>query len=81
MSDQPNVNNIQRGLRCNRELDARVLKRFRVAEGMTVKDAYILALQFATRDVELDESDYERIRNDIRAAKLALTTRKAKKRK
>ena len=35
---------------------------------MTVKDAYILALQFATRKVELSPEDLERIAADKRAA-------------
>lgn len=84
MADQPNINNVQRGIRCNRELDAKVLKMFRVSDDMTVKDAYILALQFATRDVVLGPEDYERIRQDILEAreKLSLNIkRKARNRK
>lgn len=81
MSDQPSVNNVQRGIRCDRVLDAKILKRFRVDDKMTVKDAYVLALQFATRDVELDEADYERILADKRAAKESIKAKKGKKAK
>ena len=60
MANQPNAKNVQRALRVQRELDAKVLKRFR-AEGDTVKDAYIFALMFATRKVELTAEEYRKI--------------------
>lgn len=68
MANRPSPKNVQRAIRVDRELDAKVLKRFRVDEGMTIKDAYILALQFATRKVELSPEDLERIAADKRAA-------------
>lgn len=69
MANRPSPENVQRAIRVERELDAKVLKRFRVDDDMTVKDAYILALQFATRKVELDPEDLERIAAEKRAAK------------
>lgn len=69
MANRPSPENVQRAIRVDRELDAKVLKRFRVDEDMTVKDAYILALQFATRKVELTPEEHERIAADKRAAK------------
>jgi len=69
MANQPNINNVQRGLRVDRELDAKVLKRFRADDSMTVKDAYVLALMFATRNVELTPEDHEKIAAEKRAAK------------
>ena len=69
MANRPSPKNVQRAIRVDRELDAKVLKRFRVDEDMTVKDAYILALQFATRKVELSPEDLERIAAEKRAAK------------
>lgn len=68
MPNQPSAKNVQRGLRVRRVLDAKVLKKFRVDEQMSVKDAYILALDFATEDVVLSASDHERIAREIRAA-------------
>lgn len=68
MANRPSPENVQRAIRVDRELDAKVLKRFRVDEDMTVKDAYILALQFATRKVELTPEEHERIAADKRAA-------------
>jgi len=76
MANQPNKKNIQRGLRVDRTLDAKVLKRFYDKDTMTVKDAYILALQFATRKVELTPEDHERIAEEIRAAKNNVKTNK-----
>lgn len=70
MANQPDINNVQRAIRVQRELDAKVLKRFYDEETMTVKDAYILALQFATRKVELSPADHERIAEEIRNAKI-----------
>ena len=72
MANQPDIKNVQRGLRVERELDAKVLKKFRLDESMTVKDAYILALQFATKDIELTAEDNEKIAADKRAAKNAV---------
>lgn len=70
MANQPDVRNIQRAIRVPRELDARVTKRFRMG-GMTIKDAYILALQYATKDVQLDAADHLRIAADIQKAKIS----------
>lgn len=69
MSNMPDVNNIQRAIRVNREIDAKVLRKFRLDEHMTVKDAYILALQYATRDIELTAEDYEKIAEAKRQAR------------
>lgn len=69
MSNMPDVNNIQRAIRVNREIDAKVLRKFRLDDKMTVKDAYILALQYATRDVELTAEDYEQIAEAKRRAR------------
>lgn len=69
MANQPSIDNVQRGIRVDRELDAKILKRFRYDESTTIKDAYILALQFATRGIELSAEDNEKIAADKRAAK------------
>lgn len=69
MSNQPKAENVQRALRVQRELDAKVLKRFRADESMTVKDAYIFALMYATRNVELTADEYRKIAEDTEAAK------------
>lgn len=69
MSNMPSVKNIQRALRVQRDLDAKVSKRFRQDESMTVKDAYILALQYATRDVQLTPDEYRKIAEDIEKAR------------
>ena len=69
MSNQPKAENVQRALRVQRELDAKILKRFRADETMTVKDAYIFALMFATRNVELTAEEYRKIARDTEAAK------------
>ena len=69
MSNMPDVNNVQRSVRVQRELDAKVLKRFRTDPAMSVKDAYILALQFATRKVELSAEDHRKIAEEIEAAR------------
>ena len=69
MANQPKAENVQRALRVQRELDAKVLKRFRADEKMTVKDAYIFALMFATRKVELTPEEYRQIAADTEAAK------------
>ena len=60
MANQPKAENVQRALRVQRELDAKVLKRFRTDDSMTVKDAYILALMYATRKVELTAEEYRK---------------------
>ena len=72
MANQPDINNVQRGQRIDRELDAKVLKKFRLDPKMTVKDAYILALAFATSDVELTPEELEKIAEEKRAAKRLL---------
>lgn len=71
MANQPSIDNVQRGLRVQRELDAKILKKFRVDNSMTIKDAYILALMFAARGIELDATDNEKIAKDKRNAKNA----------
>lgn len=70
MANQPDIKKVQRAIRVPRELDAKVQKRFRM-EQMSVKDAYILALTFATKDVTLTRADYKRIQDEIRKAKNA----------
>lgn len=74
MSNQPKPDNVQRSLRVQRELDAKVLKKFRTDDSMTVKDAFILALMYATRKVKLTAEEYRKIADDTQAAK-----RKARK--
>lgn len=69
MANQPKPENVQRALRVQRELDAKVLKRFRADDSMTVKDAYIFALMYATRKVELTAEEYRKIAADTEAAK------------
>ena len=69
MSNMPDVKNVQRSLRVQRELDAKVLKRFRTDEKMAVKDAYILALMFATRKVALTADEYRRIADETENAR------------
>ena len=69
MANQPKAENVQRALRVQRELDAKVLKRFRADDSMTVKDAYIFALMYATRKVELTAEEYRKIAEDTEAAK------------
>ena len=69
MANQPKAENVQRSLRVQRELDAKVLKRFRADERMSVKDAYILALQFATRKVALTADEYRKIADETEAAR------------
>lgn len=68
MPNCPSPKNVQRALRVDRELDAKVLKRFRIDPKMTVKDTYILALMFATRDVQLSAKNYEQIALEERQA-------------
>lgn len=69
MANQPKAENVQRALRVQRELDAKVLKKFRADEKMTVKDAYIFALMFATRKVELTADEYRKIAEDTEKAR------------
>lgn len=69
MANQPKAENVQRALRVQRELDAKVLKRFRADDSMTVKDAYIFALMYATRKVELTAEEYRKIAADTEDAK------------
>ena len=76
MSNMPDVRNIQRALRVQRDLDAKVAKRFRQDESMTVKDAYILALQYATRGVQLTPDEYRKIAEDIEKARNHKGTKK-----
>lgn len=68
MANKPSTKNVQRALRVERELDAKVLRRFRTDEAMSIKDAYIFALMFATKGVELTAEDNEKIARDKRAA-------------
>lgn len=69
MSNSPSPTNVQRALRVQRELDAKVTKRFRQDESMTVKDAYVLALQYATRDVQLTAAERHQVARDVERAK------------
>lgn len=69
MANQPNPGNVQRALRVQRELDAKVIKKFRADDDMTVKDTYILALQYATRKVELTAEDFKKIAEETAKAK------------
>ena len=69
MSNMPDTKNIQRSIRVQRVLDAKILKKFRVDADMAVKDAYILALQYATRKVELTAEEHRKIAQEIDAAK------------
>ena len=66
--NQPKPTNVQRSIRAQRELDMKVLKQFR-ADGMTIKDAYILALEFATRKVTLTAEDYRQIADETEQAR------------
>jgi hypothetical protein len=68
MSNMPKPENVQRSIRVQRELDAKILKRFRTAE-MSVKDAYILALQYATRKVALTPEEYRQIADETETAR------------
>ena len=69
MANQPNPSNVQRALRVQRELDAKILKKFRADDAMTVKDAYILALQYSTRKVELTPEEYRKIADETAKAR------------
>lgn len=69
MANRPSINNVQRALRVYRDLDAKVLKQFRTSENMSIKDAYILALMFATKDTVLTAEDHEKIADEKRKAK------------
>lgn len=73
MSNQPSPNNVQRALRVQRELDAKILKKFRADDNMTVKDAYILALEFSTRKVELTAEEYRKIAEETELARKHMT--------
>lgn len=79
MANQPKISNVQRGLRVDRELDAKVLKKFRTDDDMTIKDAYIVALIYATRNVELTPEDLEKIAADKRAASMKKHSKKGTK--
>lgn len=68
MANKPAIKNVQRSVRVDRELDAKILKKFRTGEDMSVKDAYIFALMFAAKGVELTAEDNERIAREKRAA-------------
>ena len=70
--NQPDIRNVQRSIRTSRKLDAKVIKGYRTNPKMTIKDAYILALTFATKDIELDIEDEERILADMKRARAAL---------
>jgi len=79
--NQPDIKNVQRSLRTSRKLDAKVIKGYRTNPKMTIKDAYILALTYATKDIELDIEDEERILADMKRAKAAQLKRKGKGKK
>ena len=68
MPNQPSAKNVQRGLRVQRPLDAKVIKKFRTDKKMTIKDAYILALMFATKDTELSSAEYQQIAEETKRA-------------
>lgn len=76
--NQPDAKNVQRSIRVPRKLDAKVLKAFRGSPSMKVKDVYILALTYATRDVELTLEEEEQVVADIRAARAAIQAGKKK---
>lgn len=76
--NQPKPSNVQRALRVQRELDLKVLKQFR-ADNMTVKDAYILALQFATRKCVLTAEDYRQIAEETERARKRIKAGKRNK--
>lgn len=62
MANQPSIDNVQRWLCVQRELGAKILKKFRVDDSMTIKDAYILALMYAARGIKLDAATTRRLR-------------------
>lgn len=66
-----------RGLRVLRDLDAKVLKRYRM-KGDTVKDAYIRALERAAFGVKLSPADLRRIDADTREAVRRVWEKRAK---
>lgn len=66
-----------RGLRVLRDLDAKVLKRYRM-KGDTVKDAYIRALERAAFGVKLSPADLRRIDADTREAARRVWEKRAK---
>ena len=68
MPNKPKAENVQRGLRVHRELDAKVQKRFR-ADGDTIKDAYIRALRSATAHVTLTAEEKQSILRETEAVK------------
>lgn len=69
MPNQPDIDNVQRSVRVQRTLDKKVLKQFRTDSSMTVKDAYILALMFATRKTELTADEYRQIADEKEQAR------------
>ena len=69
MANQPDPNKIQRAIRVPRELDVQILKKYRIDSSHTVKDAYILALMDATRNVILTAKDHKQIAKAIKEAK------------
>lgn len=69
MPNQPDIDNVQRSVRVQRTLDKKVLKQFRTDPSMTVKDAYILALMFATRKTELTADEYRQIADEKEQAR------------
>ena len=75
--NQPDIRNVQRSIRTSRKLDAKVIKGYRTNPKMTIKDAYILALTYATKDIELDIEDEERILADMKRAKAKFRKGKA----
>jgi len=75
--NQPDIRNVQRSIRTSRKLDAKVIKGYRTNPKMTIKDAYILALTYATKDIELDIEDEERILADMKRAKAKIRKGKA----
>lgn len=67
MPNKPNVNNRQVGLRPSVELCRKVKVGFGRAGDKHESDAFIRALEEATRDVVLTEADYDAIAAEVRA--------------
>ena len=69
MANQPDPRKVQRGLRIDRVLDKKVLKRFRFGDKMAISDAYTLGLIYATENVELSAEEYEQVAEEIKEAR------------
>lgn len=69
MPNKPNVNNRQVGLRVSVELCRKVKVGFGRDGDKHESDAFIRALEEATRDVSLTTADYDAIAAEVRANK------------